>query len=79
MISRTSAAAWWCSPVASILLVVSGIVIVFWEVWLGERAQPLGYSAGIALIGLGVTGRIQSWAFGSRPNGSPPEKEPNGG
>jgi len=65
VISRTSAAAWWCSPVASILLVVSGLGIVFWEAARGEHATPLILSAGIGLVGLGVTGRIQAWATGS--------------
>ena len=62
MISRTTAEAWWRSPVASILLVLSGLAIVFYEVGQGNDATAYGYSAGVALVGLGVTGRIQSWA-----------------
>ena len=59
---RQSVEAWWRSPVASILLVIVGIGVVVYEVGLGDDATAYGYSAGIALVGLGVTGRIQTWA-----------------
>jgi len=59
---RRTVEAWWRSPLASIVLVMSGLAVVFWEVGQGESATAYGYSAGVALVGLGVTGRIQSWA-----------------
>jgi len=70
---RQSVEAWWRSPVASILLVLVGIGVVVWEVGQGDDATAYGYSAGIALVGLGVTGRIQSWAVRND------NEEPSGG
>ena len=64
---RRDVEAWWRSPVASILLVVAGLAIIFVEVRRGPNADALGYSAGLALVGLGITGRLQAWAL-SGPN-----------
>lgn len=56
---------------ASILLVFAGLTIIFIEVWRGEDADALGYSAGLALVGLGITGRLQAWALaGDEPKKS---------
>jgi len=44
-------------------LVASGLAIIFIEVWRGDQADALGYSAGLALVGLGITGRLQAWAL----------------
>jgi len=44
------------------VLVVAGLIIIFIEVSRDGNADALGYSAGLALVGLGITGRIQSWA-----------------
>jgi hypothetical protein len=44
------------------ILVAAGLLVIFIMVSQGENATALGYSAGLALVGLGVTGRIQSWA-----------------
>jgi hypothetical protein len=59
---RKEVEAWWRSPVASMLLVAAGLIIIFVMVAQGPDATALGYSAGLALVGLGITGRIQSWA-----------------
>lgn len=59
---RSEVEAWWRSPVASILLVLAGLAVVFVEVWRGDDADAAGYTAGLALVGLGITGRIQTWA-----------------
>ena len=61
MPDRRSVEAWWRAPVASIVLVAAGLVIIGVEVWRGENADAGGYTAGLALVGLGVTGRITSW------------------
>jgi hypothetical protein len=53
--------AWWRSPVASILLVIAGLVILAVEVSRGRNADAGGYTAGLALVGLGITGRLQAW------------------
>lgn len=68
---RRTVEAWWRSPVASILLVVVGLAIVLWEVSQSEHASAVGYSAGLALVGLGITGRVQTWA------GKPPGENGN--
>lgn len=60
---RTNLESWWRAPVASILLVCAGLAIIGVEVARGPRADALGYSAGLALVGLGITGRIQTWAI----------------
>ena len=60
---RRTVEAWWRSPGASIVLVAAGLVMLFIEVNRGQSADALGYSAGLALVGLGITGRLQSWAI----------------
>ena len=62
---------WWRAPVASILLVLAGLAIIAVEVWRDGSADAGGYTAGLALVGLGITGRIQSWAAGGK--GAPPD------
>jgi len=73
-LTRVQADAWWRAPISSILLVVAGLTVIGFMVAQGEHASAVGYSAGLALVGLGITGRIQAWAG----NGKPPRKE-NGG
>lgn len=72
---RKEIEAWWRSPVASILLVVSGLSVVFIEVSRGSHATGLGYSAGLALVGLGITGRLQSWAIQDKKKAETEEEE----
>jgi hypothetical protein len=60
---RREVEAWWRSPIASILLVIAGLIVIFIEVGRGPGADALGYSAGLALVGLGITGRLQAWAI----------------
>ena len=64
-VERRELEAWWRSPLASIILVVAGLVVIGVEVYRGPDADALGYSAGLALVGLGITGRIQTWAYRS--------------
>ena len=70
---RTTVEEWWRSPVASILLVAAGLAIIFVEVYRDGNADALGYSAGLALVGLGITGRVQNWVLGDKD----PKKEPD--
>lgn len=66
MPDRRTVEAWWRAPVASIVLVASGLVILGVEVWRGDKADAGGYTAGLALIGLGITGRITAWAHNGK-------------
>lgn len=73
--SRREVDAWWRAPAASMLLVAAGLIIVFIEVGRGGDADAAGYSAGLALIGLGVTGRIQAWLLPGRPESDEKPKD----
>lgn len=59
---RGKVEAWWKSPLVSIVLVIAGVAVIFIEVARGPNADAGGYAAGLALVGLGITGRIQNWA-----------------
>jgi hypothetical protein len=73
--NRRTLEEWWRAPVASILLVIAGLAVIFIEVWRGDEANAIAYSAGLALVGLGITGRIQHWAVGAPP--PPPRERPD--
>ena len=67
MPSRREVDSWWRAPISSILLVFSGLTVIGIMVAQGEHASAVGYSAGLALVGLGITGRIQVWAGKAPP------------
>jgi hypothetical protein len=55
-------------------LVLAGIAVIGVEVWRDGNADAGGYAAGLALVGLGITGRLQAWIIpgGTQP---PPQRE----